>query len=150
MFLDLSKSQQGHSKVKNIPFQNNNKAQEYLTSPDFTNKLRALLFNLRCQTTVGLKDNFHNFYKNNLMCSMKCNTSTDSQSHILNCPKLLLHLNEKQKEDVRNVRYEYLFGNITEQLNITKVFKMLLHIRQRLLEEHQEPAYLGNNSGPNV
>ena len=84
------------------------------------------------------------------MCSMKCNTSIDSQSHILNCPKLLLHLNEKQKEDVRNVRYEYLFGNITEQLNITKVFKMLLHIRQRLLEEHQEPAYLGNNSGPNV
>ena len=115
VFLDFSKSQQDHSKVKNIPFQNNNKAQEYLSSPDFTNKLRALLFNLRCQAIVGLKDNFHNFYKSDLMCSMKCKTSTDSQSHVLNCPELLLHLNEKQKEDVRNVRYKYLFGNITEQ-----------------------------------
>ena len=50
--------------------------------------------------------------------------------------------------DIKTVQYNYLFGTTVEQIKIVKLFQLLMTIQERLLEENQEPACHGNNSGP--
>ena len=61
---ELKDLQDSHGKVKHILFSNLNNPQEYLTSGMLTNDQSSLLFNLRCQTVNGFKDNFHGMYSN--------------------------------------------------------------------------------------
>ena len=114
----------------------------------FNNKQSSLRMNLRCQTVRGIKDNFHTFYKNDTICPLQCNTEIDSQEHMLKCHKIRSKLTLVQKDELGQVIYSDLFGNIQQQHRITKVFQFLLRIRDRLLDNTQGPAYHGNSSGP--
>ena len=138
----------GHEKVKTMNFSQYGASEDYLTSGLFNNKQISMLFNLRCQTLQNVKNNFHNLHNNIITCPFKCLNKIDSQEHILKCTNIVANLNSKQQKDLDSVKYQDIFGNIHEQLQVTKVFQTLVDIRDRLLERDQEPACLGNNTGP--
>ena len=136
--------QKKHDKVKNIVFSEINEPQEYLRSALFTNKLRKTLFNLRCQSVKGIKNNFHNFYKSDIKCPLNCDSaSIDSQEHILHCPIIIAHLDNNQIESLSGVQYEDLFKDVNNQLEATQVFHTHLRIRDKHLEKGKEEACLG-------
>ena len=60
----------------------------------------------------------------------------------------MANLTSKQQKDLDSVKYQDIFGNKHEQLQVTKVFQTLVGIRDRLLERDQEPAWAGSNTGP--
>ena len=67
---------------------------------------------------------------------------------MLKCYKIVSRLNSIQKKELDSVKYEDIFGDPQQQLQVTKVFQTLICIRERLLERDQEPACLGKNTGP--
>ena len=79
--LELVKSD--HDKVKMIVHKNLNKPQSYLTSGNFTNAQRSILFNLRSMSENSFRDNFHKMY-NDKRCQI-CKTDIDNQEHVLSC-----------------------------------------------------------------
>ena len=147
-FQELRKIQEGHDKVRCIFFRDLSGPQNYLFNMQFSNKLRSLLFNLRCKSVKNIKDNFHRKYKENLFCPFSCENIIDSQEHLLVCPGIKKHLNIEHLEVLNRVRYEHLFGEPLEQYEAVKAFHTILKVRDRLLDKTRRPAYHGNNSGP--
>ena len=145
---ELTNIQMDHSKVRNIMHENLNEPQGYLKSKIFTNKMSKLLFNMRCQSVKGIRNNFHNFYNENINCPFKCQNSYDTQAHVLSCPKLIEHLSQDHKNDLNSVQYSDIFGSLLDQSKVIISFQQLMRVRERLLEESQEPACHGNSSGP--
>ena len=115
---------------------------------NFNNRVSSLLYKLRCESVKDVKNNFRKMYNDEVQCRLKCQNKKYSQQHILKCHAIITHLSSNQKELLKQVKYEHLFGNPKDQLKITKMFKILLRTRERLLERDQEPAHHGNNSGP--
>ena len=146
-FQELNTIKTGHKKVKDIPHTSTGGAQEYLKSSLFTNKMRSLLYNLRCKSVKGVKDNFHTQFQDNLSCPFQCYNESDTQQHLLLCQGLIPSLTVNQKDLLKLVKYSDIFGSIEEQVNVVGIFQVLLKIRKRLLD-NQEPAYPGNNAGP--
>ena len=145
---ELKTIQSEHIKVKHILYESSSEPQEYLKDKHFNNRLSSLLYNLRCESVKDVKNNVRKMYNDEIQCRMKCKNEIDSQQHILECHELITHLGSNQKELLKEVKYEHLFGNPQDQFKITKMFKILLLTRERLLEQDQEPACHGNNSGP--
>jgi hypothetical protein len=147
-FSELREIQAGHEKVRYILFTDLSEPQKYLSNMTFTNRLRSLLFNLRCRSVKNIKDNFHKYYKNNLSCPFLCENTIDSQEHLLICPGIKKHLSIAQLELLNKVRYEQLFGNPMDQFDAAKAFQIVLKVRDRLLDKTLRPAYHGSSSGP--
>ena len=124
--------------------------EEYLVSSKFNNKLKKVLFNMRCQTTKGIKYIFHTYYNEDISCPLKCANKIDSQNHMLCCHKLTSLLRTDQRNILNGVNYSHIHGTINEQLNVTILLQSLLKIQDRLLKTGQEPAYLNNNLGPDI
>ena len=146
-FQELSTIKGGHKKVKDIKHLSKGGAQEYLKSSKFTNTMRSLLYNLRCKSLKGVKDNFHSQFEDDLSCPFKCFNESDTQQHLLFCEGLIPSLTHSQKDALKLVKYSDIFGDINEQANVVRIFTALLRIRKRLLD-NQESAYPGNNTGP--
>ena len=147
-FEELSIIQNEHSEVKHINFENIKKPQDYPTSKVITNETSMLLFNMHCECVRGITNSLHKLHNGNTFCPFQCQNEHDTQPHILRCQKLIKHLGIYHKNDLRTVEYNYLFGTTVEQIKIVKLFQLLMTIQERLLEENQEPACHGNNSGP--
>ena len=103
--------------------------------------------NLRCRSVNDFKDNFRSQYGQEPPCKL-CEKYVDSQEHALHCEAILKELTLDELEDTKLSEYDHIFGGIEDQYNITKVFLTILSIRHRLLETPRQPAYPGNNSGP--
>ena len=146
-FSELRQIQAGHDKVRQIKYSSLNEAQEYLVHKLSNNKLNKIIFNLRCQTSRNVKNNFHTQYMNNLGCIFNCVGEIDSQENILTCQRLRQELSTEQLNQLNLVSYSQIFGSVLDQQKISKVFQMLFKIRDRLLRKDQEPAHLGNNTG---
>ena len=73
-------------------------------------------------------------FEDDIACPLQCVDKVDSQEHLMRCCRIISQLSTKLKEDLDNVKYKYIYGNIHEQLKITKVFQTLIRIRERLLE----------------
>ena len=86
-FKYLKNKQSTHMKVKHILYEKF-ELQEYLRSHKFTNKEAATLVALRSNTVRHLKDNFHSYYSNDILCPL-CKNENDTQLHCLTCPKIL-------------------------------------------------------------
>ena len=136
-----------HTKVNCVKHELLGGPQKYLKSNKFTNKMSSLLYNLRCQSIRGIKDNFHSQYKNDLSCPLQCLNSSDTQEHVLFCQALVPHLTEGQKLKLASVRYSDIFGTLDQQIDIVGMYLTLLRVRERLLDT-QGPAYPGNSAGP--
>ena len=134
-FLQFKEMQAGHKKGRQNHHENLNSPQKYLLTNMLTNKQVSLLFNLKCQSVNGIRDNFHQQYPGNLLCPL-CSLELDTQSHILKCSVL-------KKNTIINpeVEYEYIHGSLEEQVMITTLYSSLLELRDRLLEE--KTAYRG-------
>ena len=139
----------GHEKVKMIAHHNLDKPQAYLTSGQFTNAQRSILFNLRSMSENSFRDNFHTMYQDK-RCQL-CKLETDSQEHALSCLTIQHNMNQEDKNMLKGVQYQDIFGDLNSQLQISKVFQTIIRIKRRLLKSAalHTVAYPGTNSGPN-
>ena len=64
---------------------------------------------------------------------LKCKNEDETQEHILKCHELKKYLTQLQTDLVSEVQYSDIFADSSKQLKVTKVFKTLLRIRERLL-----------------
>ena len=145
----MSQVKSGHQKVQNIRHVGLKYPQEYLKSDMFSNKIRGLLYNLRCKSVPGIRGSFHRLYNEDISCPLQCSVhNEDTQEHLLCCPKLVAQLSISQLRQLEQVKYSDLYGTVAEQKEITEIFLILLRIRTRLQENDPEPAYEGNNSRP--
>ena len=150
VFEDLKKTQISYKKVKNIKYTQFTKHQAYLTHPSFNDEMRRLLYNLRCKTVRGIKENFHKMYKDT-----KCDicyypsqiVSCDTQEHTLDC-SVLKSLVSRHPE----IKYQHIYGSLEQQRNIVILFQKLLEKREQLLENNI--AYRGSvvthSTGPYI
>ena len=147
-FEDLKNIQNEHSKVNNIRFENMNKPQEYLTSELSNNKTSKMLFNMRCESVRGIRNNFHKFYSSDTSCPFQCENKKDTQQNVLNCKELIKYISKDHKKNNNTVQYNHIYDTPAEQINVAKLFQVMMTTQERLLEESLEPACHGNNSGP--
>ena len=96
-----------------------------------TNKEAQIITALRSQTLRGIKKNFHTFYKNDIQCQL-FKQHTDTQEHCMTCPQLVTMMDEFTS----HIRYEHIYGNITEQRDIAQLYIRLIERRDELLGEH--------------
>ena len=135
-FVNLKNMQVQHVKVKDILYSNPEKPQLYLTCAEMSNEEVALLFNLRCRSVKGIKDNFHNMYGNHVNCDL-CQTKIDNQEHILKC-----HILKRHVETNASVRYKHIFGDIIQQKEVISCYSTLLAAREELLEVTGLPGHI--------
>ena len=121
-FKVFNQEQKGHKKVKHIVYEDF-VIQPYLTSKQFNNEERNLLYALRSSCHQA-KSNFSRMNKNNLYCSLGCQTIED-QSHIFkNCPFL--------SNCDKYPPLEYIFGDVFEQKEALKIFLPIEKRRKQL------------------
>ena len=147
IFNELCKIQQTHMKVKHIKYQGLFKPQDYLTNNMFTNEQSSLLFNLRFRSVKGFRDNLHGMYGGNYECPL-CGNHTDTQENGLKCDVIIQHLSKQEQDLLPNIQYNDIFGEPHDQLTITELYQKIVSIRERLLENDQEPAHQGFSTGP--
>ena len=131
-FRELTNIKISHKKVKYIPHTSFSGPQKYLLSNKLTRKMRSLLYNLRCKSVRGIKDNFHRQFKEDLSCPLKCLNEIDTQEHLLHCHGLVPSLRESQQQLLKTVRYSDIFGSIDEQVRIVGILLELVRMRKRL------------------
>ena len=115
-------------------------------SPSFSNKQSSLLFNLRSQCVNEFKSNFFTSYCP--FCSKSNHIYEDTQFHALFCEAIKKELTITQLQAFNSVTYNDIFSTVEAQLNITKVFEMIISKREALRKSTQHPAYPGNSTGP--
>ena len=102
----------------------------------FTNNEVELLSKLRSKN-IDIKCNFKTKYSpfNNiekLKCSLKKCNELETQEHLMQCKEILNIFN--QKYDMTGIRYRDMFSKqLKKQRNLTKLYKILLDIRSKLL-----------------
>ena len=96
----------GHIKINHISFEHMTSPQEYLTSNFFNNKIKQVLFNIRCMSLRTVRDNFHKFYHNDIECNICGTGEIDSQELLLIWHKVTSKLSRDIMHLWRNVKYE--------------------------------------------
>ena len=134
-YIEFKEQQAGHEKGRLLEHQDLLKPQGYLLTNLLTNKQTSLLYNLRCQSVKGIRNNFHRQYQN-IRCQL-CMLEIDSQNHVLYCPVI-----QNQFNGASILPYEYIHGNLEQQVSITILYSSLLEVRDRLLDEGQGPRGL--------
>ena len=136
-----------HEKVKFIQHINLDKPQEYLTSGAFSNSQKSILFNLRSRCEGSFKDNFHKMYSD-YTCQL-CKLEVDTQEHALTCHIVGQNLSQQEKDLLKTVSFEDIFGTLNRQLIITQLFQSIIRIKKRILSTRDpSTAYPGTNTGP--
>ena len=117
------------------------KIQPYLTSKMFNNNEVELLSKLRSKN-IDVKCYFKTkFSPNNnldkLKCSMKNCNELETQEHLIQCIPILTVLNEKY--DKSGIRYDDIYSkHIKKQRSVTKLYKILIELRTKLLLKEEE------------
>ena len=145
--VELNKvKQKENSKIRNVLHTQLVKPQNYLLSNKLKNKHKSLLFNLRSKCVNGFKDNFHGMHQ--FYTCQFCGNHVDSQENALTCESIIKHLSPENKEILRHMKYEHIFGSIDQQLTATKMFEEIINIREELQVQALERADRGSNTGP--
>ena len=71
-FRELTNIKLSHKKVKVIKHSPLSGPQAYLISSKLTRKMCSLLYNLKCKSVKGIKDNVHRQFKEDLSCPFQC------------------------------------------------------------------------------
>ena len=104
---------------------------EYLVDSKFSKDERELLFQLRAKTVL-VKENFQNaFFNNNMLCDL-CKLFPCTQSHPLQCPKLLTKIIVDQRV---NLSDKFVYGNVDQQLLYVKIYAEFWELRKKMLSE---------------
>ena len=114
----------------------------------FDNEMCSLLFKLWCKPVNTFRDNFHTWYGKEPPCRL-CLCYQDSQEHALVCEVIRKELKQNEIELLNKSYYSQVYGNIEDQLNITRMYQLIISIRERLLASPQRQGLPGlHNSGP--
>ena len=77
---------------------------------------------------LDVKANFSNLYENDLICrTCKLPDSIEDEEHLLVCAQL------KSEVEDSEVKFEFVFQNLGNQVKAVKAFKSLLRKREVLL-----------------
>ena len=108
--------------------------QNYLRSSEITNDEKSLLFRIRTRTVDDIKTNFRTKYGDDLRCRM-CDSPDleESQCHLLVCETMIEECIELKKNCT--VKYEDFFGSQDSQIAAIRLYKKVLEVRERLMEE---------------
>ena len=145
-FLELEQIKSGHTKVKDISHCDLKTPQAYLKSFLFSNKQSSLLFNLRSQCVNEFKSNFFTSFCP--LCSSSNKKHEDTQAHALICEVLKRGMSTVQLQALNSVSYNDIFSNVEAQYEVTKVFEIIILMREALRSPSQHPAYPGFSTGP--
>ena len=129
-FIILKESQAGHEKGSLTHHENLKKPQQYLVTNKITNKQKSLLFNLRCNSVRGVRKNFSYMYFGDLQCRL-CYLTIDCQSHVLLCTILKEHFTWNP-----DIKYEFIYGTLEQQIEVIQVYSTLMEVRERLLGDN--------------
>ena len=99
---------------------------EYIKNSTFSTAEKRLLFRLRSQT-LDVKKNFPGLNRN--MWCRSCGLFTETQSHLLQCPALVVHLKYLTGK-TSNLNEQYIYGNIKQQQMIVKIYTDILEVRE--------------------
>ena len=103
------------------------KMQEYLTSSNLTLSDKKLLFKLRSKM-LRIKGNFSSMYRRNMSCSLCLDEQTEeNENHLLCCPFVARNI----QNDIKNVKYEDVFKDITKQKMAVKTFKQIMNLYEK-------------------
>ena len=128
----LEKLQRKNSKSKQLVMSDMN-ISEYLVDSRFSKDERELLFQLRAKTVL-VKENFQNaFFNNNMLCDL-CKLFPCTQSHPLQCPKLLTKIIVDQRV---NLSDKFVYGDVDQQLLYVKIYAQFLELREKMLSEQE-------------
>ena len=75
---------------------------------------------------TNVKSNFKNMYPEDLKCNYCDETDIQTQEHLLVCPKILSNCQELY--DNIEIEHDYIYGNIEQQLAVTKLYQNILNI----------------------
>ena len=123
----LNKIKNSHSKVENINYENL-QVQPYLVDTKFTTNEKQLLFRLRTRMT-NVKLNFRSSYQD-LSCNLCASNSLQSDIHLLECETLIDKCSQL-RNDIAS-EYEDIFGSLSEQLSITKLYTSVFENKTQL------------------
>ena len=147
-FKELEEMKLKHTKVQNIKYDGLRRPQGYLTNPNFDNEMSALLYNLRCKSVNTFRDNFHTMYGKEPACRL-CFRYQDSQEHALTCEVIKANLSQAQCALLNDTDYAQLFGNVEDQEKVTRMFQIIVSLREKLLTIPHIQGLPGlDNSGP--
>ena len=137
-FNELNKVKESHSKVKNIKYKSL-KIQNYLVDEHFTQKEKHLLFKLRTKM-INVKSNFKNMYPDNLQCNYCSENVIQSQEHLLECPTIIS--NCQDLFDNIEIEHDDIYGNIQQQLAVTKLYQKVLNTIDAINQEEETEAII--------
>ena len=128
----LNKMKEKHSKIKAINY-SELKPQEYLISPIFNDENVSLLFSLRSRY-VECKANFKSRYRDDDLKCPFCTEDYADQKHMLGCKVLSKHITSDDLTESKAV-YEDIFNEVRKQKTVTLIFKGLIDIRKKLVND---------------
>ena len=136
MLKNLSELKKKHSKSKYLSCAELKPA-DYILDSRFNTKEKQLLFRLRSKT-LDVKENFRGMNKNPWCLS--CGLFPETQSHLLQCPQLVVCLKYSNLKTSR-INENFIYGNMNQQQMIVKIYSEVLEIRenfQQTLEIEEE------------
>ena len=80
---------------------------------------------------IKVKQNFPTQFSQNPLCTLGC-TQKETQQHLLECQFILYKINDKYIR--AECKYNDLFGNITDQIKIAKIFSEIFQLRNEIVE----------------
>ena len=127
MLETVSELKKKHSKVKFLSCAELKPA-NYNQDSRFNTKEKQLLFKLRSKT-LDVKENFRGL-NNNPWC-IACGLFPETQSHLLQCPQLVIGLKYPNLKTSR-LNENFIYGSIEQQQTIVKIYGDILEIRDNL------------------
>ena len=128
-YITLKEIQAGHDKGRSTHHENLLKPQQYLLTNKITNTQNAFLFNLRCDSEIGIRQNFSTMYFGDLFCRI-CTLSIYSQRHVMLCPVLNENFTKNQ-----GIKYEFIHETLEQQTEVIKLYPSLMEVREQLLAD---------------
>ena len=78
-----------------------------------------------------------------------CHSFQDSQEHALACKVIIAHLSQTERAMLNETEYAQLFGNVEAQEKVTRIFQLIISLRENLLASPLHQGLPGlDNSGP--
>ena len=78
-----------------------------------------------------------------------CHSFQDSQEHALACKVIIAHLSQTERTMLNETEYAQLFGNVEDQEKVTRMFQLIISLRERLLGSTLNQGLPGlDNLGP--
>ena len=107
------------------------KIADYIQDSRFNTKQKQLLFRLRSKT-LDVKQNFKG-NNNNPWC-ISCGLFQETQSHLLQCPKLVPNLQYKQGTTSKP-NENFVYGSLEQKKIIVNIYSDILEARENLQKQ---------------